>query len=201
MSSFHILKSAAFAVLCAVLLSACAAQTVAPVSEVSFPAAPRLTLEVANVSVVNNDHTASAASEAGRTVTPASLAERWALERLHAAGTSGTATLTIQRASVVEEALPGKSGVEGLVGDYPVAKYVARLAARLTVVKPGNLPGALSTYSADVNVWAESSTMKRDTLAERDRAYNELMQKIATQFDQSLTREIQRGMGPVVRGY
>jgi len=200
MSRVKSLKSVAAAAICAGFLTACAAQTQAPAPDISFISGPRLTIDVANVSVANNYNAPGVAPnvEHRHSTTPAGLAQKWALERLHAAGSSGTATLTIQRASVTEEALPGKSGVAGMVGDYPVAKYVARIMARLTVVKPGNVPGAISTYNADVNVWSESSVLKNDNLNARDQAYNELMQKIAEQFDQSLTREIQRSMSPVL---
>jgi len=200
MSRIKTLKSIASAALCAGFLTACAVQTQTSAPDVNFLSGPRVMIDVSNVSVVDNYISPGAAPnvEHKHSLTPAALAQKWALERLHAAGSGGAATLTIQRASVTEEALPGKSGIEGIVGDYPVAKYVARIAARLTVVKPGNVPGAISTYNAEVNVWSESSVLKNDNLNARDRTYNELMQKIAVQFDQSLTREIQRSMGPLL---
>ncbi len=201
MNRTNLLKAIMAGAMCGFLLGACTPSRDVSPPQINFLAGSKLRIDVANVSVAESYRSSAVAPHIEHKFqqSPARLAQQWADERLAAIGSSGTATLTILNASVTEEQLPGKSGIEGVVGDYPVAKYVARLQARLTVVKPGNVPGSMSTFNADVNVWSESSILKNDDPIERDQKYHDLMKKIATQFDPAFTSEIQRSMAPVIR--
>jgi hypothetical protein len=131
-------------------------------------------------------------------VTPSTIARRWADTRLVAVGSRGLATLTIFDASVVESKLPVKGGLTGFFGDQADTKITGTLRAELTVSMPGTQEGAYSNYKASVNATGEKTILQSANLNDRDQAYFELMQLIAQKFDTALTAEVNRTMAPVI---
>ncbi|PKQ09069.1 MAG: hypothetical protein CVT73_04590, partial [Alphaproteobacteria bacterium HGW-Alphaproteobacteria-12] len=132
-------------------------------------------------------------------VTPSSIARGWARARLVAVGSRGTAVLTVLDGAVITEPLEKKGGLTGVFGDQLDTRLKARLKARLTVERPGPNPGDTGTWTAEVDANAERTILESASLNERDAAYAALMEALAARFDDALTAEIGRSMGPVLR--
>ena len=64
--------------------------------------------------------------------------------------------------------------------------------------RPGRA-GEHGSWSADVDVNASRTILESASLNDRDAAYAALMQDLATRFDEEMTAEIRRSMGPVLR--
>ena len=128
--------------------------------------------------------------------TPATLARRWAAERLDPVGQSGQITLTIKEASVIEEPLPVKKGIAGLLSNESEVRLRATLKARLEYTELGE---RRRSFLADVAAKADRTIPEGATLNERDLAYFDTLETLAAQFDQALTGEMMRAMAPVIR--
>jgi hypothetical protein len=196
-------NKAAFAVLAAAaFLVACTTEPPAPSGPkpITFEASEPIRIPVAFIAVdayftppgraPNIEHL--------HKITPESVARSWAQARLVATGGPGTASLAILDGSVVSEELEKKGGLTGVFGDQQDVKLKARLKARLTVERPGAQGGG-TTWTAEVDAYADRTVLESASLNERDEAYGKLMQSLAAEFDRSLTAEIQRSMGPALR--
>ncbi|HEY4345666.1 MAG TPA: hypothetical protein VGN05_15060 [Parvibaculum sp.] len=171
----------------------------APQPTLGFTGKP-LKLNIASVAVDDRYNPPGVAPnvEQLHSVTPSTIAQRWADTRIAAVGSRGLATLTVLDASVIESKLPVKGGLTGFFGDQTDTKITGRLRAELTVSLPGTQAGSYSTYKASVNASGDQTILQSANLNDRDRAYFELMQMIAQKFDASLTAEINRAMAPVI---
>jgi hypothetical protein len=171
----------------------------APQPALGFSGKP-IKLNVASVAVDDRYNPPGTAPnvEQLHSVTPSTVAQRWADTRLVAVGSRGIATLTVFDARVVESKLPVKGGLTGFFGDQTDTKITATLRAELTVALPADQAGGYSTYKASVNASGEKTILQSANLNDRDRAYFELMQLIAQKFDTALTAEVDRTMGPVI---
>lgn len=172
----------------------------APQATIGFTGKP-LKLDVASVAVDERYNPPGRAPnvEQLHTLTPSTIARRWADTRLVPVGSRGIATLTVFNASVIESRLPVKGGLTGFFGDQTDTKITATLRAELVVSRPGDQAGAYSTYKASVNATGEKTILQSASLNDRDRAYFELMQLIAQKFDDALSAEVNRTMAPVLR--
>ena len=202
-SRSHLTRRAAAALLfCAALLPAACATEPAPARRdmIGFAGSPRIGLDVASIAVDDRYNSPGKPPyvEHIHPQTPAGIAQRWADDKLVAAGSRGIATLTILDGSVTEEKLATKGGVEGFFGDQLDTRLRAHLKARLTVSRPGTQPGESSTFSADVNATGERTILQSASLNERDAAYDGLMRSLAQQFDSALEAEVRRTMRPVI---
>lgn len=192
--------SAALALIGLAALPGCASEPApAPQPTLGFSGKP-LQLDVASIAVDNRYNPPGVAPniEQLHTVTPSTIAQRWADTRLVAVGSRGLATLTILDARVIESKLPVKGGLTGFFEDQADTKITGTLRAELTVSQPGAQQGAYSNYKASVNATADRTILQSANLNERDRAYFELMQLLSRKFDATLTAEMHKAMAPVI---
>ncbi len=185
------------------ILAACAGNPPPPAqpAAVSFEARPAIRLDIASVTSDARFISSGRAPnvEHLHAVTPSSIARGWARARLVAVGSRGTAVLTVLDGAVITEPLEKKGGLTGVFGDQLDTRLKARLKARLTVERPGPNPGDTGTWTAEVDANAERTILESASLNERDAAYAALMEALAARFDDALTAEIGRSMGPVLR--
>ncbi|GAK45548.1 conserved protein [Tepidicaulis marinus] len=154
-----------------------------------------ITLNVAAIDVVDRSGSGSGANrlEQLHRQNPASLARRWAEERLRAGGTGGQATLIIDEASVREERLEVTAGFTDLFKDEVDTRLHAVLAARLEYQLPGQGSGAV-----DVKVEARRDVLESASLNERDIAYFQLMERVASELDNRLTPDVESTFAPII---
>jgi len=180
--------------------AACATPSAPPPGDVALVARAPLKLDVASVRL--DEQYGSPARpphvEHLHRLSPAGVASAWSRSRLVAAGGAGSATLSILDGSVISEQLPKKGGLTGIFGDQQDTKLTARLKVRLTVERPGPA-GAHGRWTADTDVNASRTILESASLNDRDAAYAALMQDLATRFDEEMSAEIRRSMGPVLR--
>lgn len=190
---------AAIAIVLLVASCASAPPPAAPAG-VSFEARPPIRLAIAFIAVDAHFTPSGRAPyvEHLHKVTPESVARSWAQARLVATGGAGTASLAILDGTVISEELEKKGGLTGVFGDQQDARLKARLKARLTVERPDESGGS-SSWTAEVDAFAERTVLESASLNERDEAYAALMQTLATKFDNALSAEMQRSMGPALR--
>lgn len=127
--------------------------------------------------------------------TPATLARRWASERLNPVGQSGQVMLIIKEASVIEEPLPVTKGLSGLFANESEVRLQATLKARLEYVELGE---RRRSFVADVEAKADRTIPEGATLNERDLAYFSTLERLAVEFDKALSNEVSRAMAPII---
>jgi hypothetical protein len=184
-----------------ITLTACATPPApAPKANIGFTGAP-IKLDVTRVTVDNQYHPSGRAPnvEQLHTVTPSTVASRWAETRLVPVGASGQGVLTVFDARVVEEKLPVKGGVSGYFEDQVDTKLTGSLRAELVVMRPDRASGQNAVYKAQVNVGYTQTVLQSANLNERDAAYFGLLDNLGKEFDKAMTAEINRAMGAVVR--
>lgn len=117
-------------------------------------------------------------------------AEGWIQDRLQPTGTSGTATLTIIDASVVETELEKETGLTGLVTTDQGHRYDAKLVASLKAVDLNNQRTAETTVSVK-----RSQTVPEDaTFNEREKIWYELVEKLMADFNTQMEQSIEQHM-------
>ncbi len=194
------LLTVAFAGVALALASCATPPPPAPQADIGFSGAP-LRLDVARVSVDNQYHPSGKAPnvEQLHETTPSSVASRWLQTRVVPVGTQGEAVLKIYDARVVTEKLPVKGGLTGFFGDQLDSKLTGTLRAELVVTRIDQQTAASSVYNVKVSAKAEQTILQSATLNDRDKAYFDLMQNLAREFDKTATVEINRVMGPILR--
>ena len=128
-------------------------------------------------------------------VTPASIIDRWAAERLKPVGAQGLVTLIVEEAGVIEERLPVSTGIGDLFRDEPDTRLTGVIRARFDHVDIGP-----PSQSRSVEILAEASVevLESATLNERDLAYYRVVEKLAGEVDRVLTSEINKSMGSLI---
>lgn len=172
----------------------------APRADIGFSGAP-LKLDVARVSVDNQYHPSGKAPnvEQLHETTPSTVASRWLQTRVVPVGRQGEAVLKIYDARVISEKLPVKGGLTGFFGDQLDSKLTGTLRAELIVSRIEGQATAPTIYNVKVSARAEQTILQSATLNDRDKAYFDLMQNLAREFDKTATAEISRAMRPILR--
>ena len=198
MASFRLLLGAAGAFLLPGLLAGLLAGCESSVlpggfSEITFEHRPKLTLDVAAVQVDTRFRASLAAPNVEHLVPapPDRALQRWARDRLRAAGRGGSARFEILDAAVVEERLPVTRGLRGAFVSEQSERYTARAEARLTVFDDrGNL-----LASATANATRATTVAEDATLSEREKAWFELTEALMGIFDAEMERVTRRFLG------
>lgn len=181
----------------ALALGACATgePIAGPVPQVGFAHLPPLVLNVARVDVASHYKSPMHAPNAEHRLPapPERALFDWALARLKASGGGqGVATFVIEEAAVIETKLEKTPGFKGLMTYEPAERYDARAVASLTVVNP---PSAQQQGGSrgEVRVTATRSIEVREnaTLAEREQAWVELVEKLMADFNAQMETQIQ----------
>jgi hypothetical protein len=127
-------------------------------------------------------------------VPPADAAERWARERLAAAGADGVATVKILQASVVEVALPRTQGMRGAFTTDQTERYDGVLEVAVEVSSRTTGRRAMVSSRAQ-----RSRTVPEDiTLNEREKVWFEMTEALMNDLNASLERQIYDNLGPFV---
>ena len=179
----------------ALALAAAACQTPPPQGgwpEITFGHRPVLRFDVAEVVVEQAYNAPLEAPHVAHDfpVPPATAAERWARDRLAAAGRSGRLIYEVREASAVETPLEIRSGFEGLINIEQSERYDARLVVQVRIEDDGGLA------RASVDVTAERSiTVPEDaTLQEREEAWFRLTESLLRDFDAEMERRLRQIM-------
>ena len=165
--------------------------------EITFQHRQPIVLQVAAVEVVDQYQStlASPHVEHLHRLTPASVVRRWAAERIETVGARGLVTLIISEAAVLEEPLETAQGFLGLFNDEPDLRLVGIIRATFDHVDVG--PPAAS-HSVEIVAQASVEVLESATLNERDLAYFRVVEKLAEEFDQALTAEVESSLGYLI---
>ena len=183
--------------LLALLLAAC--ETRVPgrsFPEISFAHETPLNLDVAQIQV---EKAPPAPSPAKGTIVhelPVSLstvAEQWAHQRLKAVGRSGTATVRIEKATVVEEKLKKTEGFRGAFTTDQTERYVGNIEMSVSIVDDRGQAMARGSATRSRTV-AENAT-----LAEREKLWFELVESLGREIDSVMEKEIRQYMAAYLR--
>lgn len=125
---------------------------------------------------------------------PLEAAQRWVDDRLRAAGSSGTATFTLETMSVTETALEKKTGLTGALTTDQSERYDAVVSATITVDDPArNAKGR-----ADATVERSITVPEDATLNEREQVLFDLAEKIMADFNIELEKNIRANLADFV---
>ena len=117
---------------------------------------------------------------------PATLAARWATDRLKAVGTRNIVRVTVLKGSVVEVPLARTDGVKGIFKIDQSEQYDGTLSVRVEIVGPGGRQLAEVTSQAK-----RSRSVPEDiTLAARETVWFRMTEAMMNDLNQSLERQI-----------
>ena len=153
----------------------------------SFKGQPPIALDVRSVDVRDNYAPPLRAPnvEHEMPVSPAAAVRQWTLDRMQPVGAGDTATLTIQKASVIEQPLPKEGGLAALA-EQQGSKLVGTIEALVTIRDPSGSPKATTT----ARVGRTATLGDRMSLNERDEAYYAFVKDLMRTFDQQMTDNI-----------
>jgi hypothetical protein len=117
-------------------------------------------------------------------VTLSDVAEKWAHQRLKAVGQSGTAIVRIGKASVVEEKLTKTGGIRGAFTTDQTERYIGELEISVSI--SDSRGEAMARAGAN----RTRSIAEDATLAEREKLWFELVEKIARDTDAQMDQQI-----------
>ena len=156
--------------------------------DITFSEYPPIRLDVAHIEVVDQYRQSDQPPhvEEDFPVNIARTAERWAHDRLRAAGAQGTARVTIKDASVVAQPLPQTGGVKGLFTNDQAVRYVARVDVVVEILTDHGFSRALVEATAQ-----RSRSVPEDiTLNKRDGVFFDLTEALMTDLNASLDKNI-----------
>ena len=117
---------------------------------------------------------------------PATIAARWATDRLKAVGTRNIVRATILKGSVVEVPLARTDGVKGVFTTDQSEQYDGTLSVRLEIIGPDGRQLAYVTSQA-----TRSRSVPEDiTLADREKAWFRMTESMMNDLNLSLERQI-----------
>lgn len=169
-------------------------QGVAPrtLPDITFADMPPIGLDVARIEVVQRYQPPLADPYVDHLFPkePASVIRRWADDRLAARGPNGTATLYIEDASVVEEALARSPGLRGAIVIEESERYTANFKVRLEVSNPATGRSGYSNVTAQRFV----TVLENASLAAREQTWFELTEKTIRDLDAEFERQVRRNL-------
>lgn len=187
-----------FSSLAALALSACATgdPIAGPVPQVGFAHLPALTFDVARVDVASSYKSPMRAPNAEHRLPapPERALFDWALTRLKARTGAGpaVATFVVEDAAVIETKLEKTPGFKGLFTYEPAERYDARAVASLTVQNPDTGDEGM----VRVEVTRTIEVRENATLAEREQAWVELVEKLMADFNTQMETQTQIHLTP-----
>ena len=119
---------------------------------------------------------------------PATIAARWATDRLKAVGTANVVRVTILKGSVVEVPLARTTGVKGVFTIVQSEQYDGTLAVRIEIIGPGKRQLAYVTSQATVS----RSVPEDITLADREKVWFRMTEAMMNDLNLSLERQIRQ---------
>lgn len=179
----------------ALLLSGCTKPPppAAQFAEITFQQFPRFNFAVGRIDIVreyvppatppNVDHLFP--------VPPAQMAERWARDRLAAAGGPGELRYIIKRASAVETQLPRTTGIRGAFTNDQTQRYEAVVEVEIEVRNERGYRDGIATGRAE----RRRSVGEDISLAERERVWFAMTEELGRDLNLELERGIQGALG------
>ncbi len=119
---------------------------------------------------------------------PATIAARWATDRLKAVGTANVVRVTILKGSVVEVPLARTTGVKGMFTIDQSEQYDGTLAVRIEIIGPSKRQLAYVTSQATVS----RSVPEDITLADREKVWFRMTEAMMNDLNLSLERQIKQ---------
>lgn len=165
--------------------------------ELSWSRLPPIALKVGQIQVVNG-YVPGDQPPHVETLTPRTLidsADRWARDRLQAAGGSGIAHFIVTDASMVEVALPVHTGIAYSFTTQQAKRYDAHVAARLEIVD------ARGTVLGHVTAEASNSRSVPQEVSERElnETWYLIVEGAMVDLNSELDRNIHAYLGPFLR--
>jgi hypothetical protein len=182
--------------LLAPLLAACETEVPArKFPEISFAHEPPINLDVASVQVENKPAPPSSQGTVvyDLPVTPSSVAEKWAQQRLKAVGQRGSAIVHIEKASVVEEKLKKTEGLRGLFTTDQTERYIGELQISVSISSERGQATARAEAKASRTIAEDAS------LADREKLWFELVEHLAREIDSVLDQQIKAHLSDYLR--
>ncbi len=181
-----------------ILLGACEVPRERPLTgPVSFSKLPKINLNVAKIDVKRIYKTPLKFPNIEHEMPDQLLdaAERWAKDRLRAVGKYGVASLTIDRASVVEVKLEKAGGIRGAFTNDQSERYDIVLSVGIEVLKAAS--GGQAT--ARTTVRASRTISENATLAERERLWEQMNNEVMDEFNQDFEARLRRHLSAFLR--
>lgn len=160
--------------------------------DITFQQYPRISFAVGRIEIVreyappnnppNVDHLFP--------VPPLQMAERWARDRLVAAGGPGELRYVIKRASVVETQLPRTTGIRGAFTTDQTQRYEAVVEVEVEIRNERGYRDGLVTARAE----RRQSVAEDISLADRERTWFTMTEALGRDLNQELERNIQTGL-------
>ncbi|MEM1102779.1 MAG: hypothetical protein AAGH48_01590 [Pseudomonadota bacterium] len=171
-----------------------------PPPEFSFEGEAPIALFVEGVEVIDgyNPPLAPPNVEHEFAAKPLDIVQAWAAQRIQPAGEGAVLQITMLTGSVVEETLtkerPGGvfGGLRRDLSDWPDRRYVGRLVVRAVY------DGPYGEFVVDAVTQGEVDVNKKATLNTAESQYNDMLEAMAEQLDEALTRRIKEGMADLV---
>ncbi len=180
---------------CMIGLAGCETAPPAPqFPEITFTHLPPIKLDVVRIDVVRQYVSPGVKPNVEQLfpVLPATVAARWAHDRLRAVGGDGVARVVIKQASVVEVPLKRTGGIAGMFTTDQAWRYDAVLDVAVEVV--GRTDGRRGSVEARA---MRSRTAPEDiSLNDRERLWFKLTEDLIGDVNTSLDRQIHEHFGP-----
>ncbi|MEB3701901.1 hypothetical protein Bealeia1_00970 [Candidatus Bealeia paramacronuclearis] len=128
-------------------------------------------------------------------VPPIAMVQQWVHDRFLAVGKSGTMTVTIEDASVVEVVLKGTKGFKGLFTIDQSERYDANVALKIEVTDDAGTSTGFTNASAK----GSKSVSENMTLGQRRKVWMNLMEKVLNNLDGEVERNVQTHLGKFLK--
>ena len=182
--------NARWIILAVALLAACsqAPQTYKP-APLDFSSQPPINLNVAEVRLTENYHTATTRPnvEQDFPTPPAAAVKQWLKQRVHAVGTQGVFEVVIDDASVKEVKLHTTGGLKGLFTNDQDARYDANLKVSFRLYDGVD---AMSVASGDVIITRSKTIAQDATVNDRTKLYENMTKEMMASFDTEATNRL-----------
>ncbi|MEG3617209.1 hypothetical protein V5T82_01960 [Magnetovibrio sp. PR-2] len=176
----------------AALVGGCATDTpiAGPIPELGFQHLPPMFLNVGSIQVKNEYLAPMKAPNAEHRfpTPPAQAMAGWARSRIQAVGgknNGAVATFVIEEASVKEVVLKKTEGFKGLFTYEPTERYDAHCIGRLEIVDANGAKG-----NVRVEAMRSAEVSENATLAEREKAWFEMIEKLMGDFNTQMDEQI-----------
>lgn len=166
-------------------------------NSVSFSRLPKINLNVARIEV-NRIYKAPLMAPNVEHEMPEQLieaADRWISDRLRAVGTYGVATLSIDKASVVEVKLKKTEGIHGVFINDQVERYDVVLSIGIVISKFASHGQA----AARTTVRASRTISENASIFDREQLWQNLNNQVMVEFNQAFEARLRRHLGPYLR--
>ncbi|MHA1107709.1 MAG: hypothetical protein ACTSQV_01195 [Alphaproteobacteria bacterium] len=128
-------------------------------------------------------------------VAPATVAERWARQRLKAVGGDGRVRATVVNAAVIEVPLKRSTGLKGMITRDQSERYDGVIEMKLDIVARGGRERASVTVRTELS----RSVSEDISLHDREKLWFEMTEEMANKLNVLLEREIRKNFKAYLR--